>query len=123
MFLKFQLLLIWFMFHNRLIKLLNIIILQDLLKYLSEHYASFSKGHKAIADYIIQNYDTAAFMTAVKLGTAVGISESTVVRFAYEVGYDGYPKLQKALQEMVRNQLTSTQRIAITDETGGEAIY
>ena len=95
---------------------------KDLLKYLTEHYSSFSKGHKAIADYIIQNYDTAAFMTAVKLGTAVGISESTVVRFAYEVGYDGYPKLQKALQEMVRNQLTSTQRIAITDETGGEAI-
>ena len=72
---------------------------------------SFSKGHKAIGKYIIENYDKAAFMTASKLGRAVGVSESTVVRFATELGYNGYPKLQKALQELIRAKLTSVQRI------------
>ena len=75
---------------------------------------SFSKGQKRIALYIEEHYDKAAFMTAAKLGETVGVSESTVVRFATELGYDGYPKLQKAMQEMIRNKLTSVQRIEVT---------
>ena len=73
--------------------------------------AGFSKGQPRIAGYILQNYDKAAFMTASKLGKLVGVSESTVVRFASELGYDGYPSMQRALQEMIRSRLTSTQRI------------
>ncbi len=76
-------------------------------------YPEFSKGQKLIAKYISENYDKAAFMTASKLGKTVGVSESTVVRFATELGYDGYPALQKAIQEMIRNRLTSVQRIDV----------
>lgn len=76
----------------------------------------FSKGQKRIAAYILENYDKAAFMTASKLGTLVGVSESTVVRFASELGYDGYPSMQHALQEMIRSRLTSTQRIQAAGE-------
>ncbi len=76
----------------------------------------FSKGQKRIALYIEEHYDKAAFMTASKLGETVGVSESTVVRFATELGYDGYPKLQKAMQEMIRNKLTSVQRIEVTGD-------
>jgi DNA-binding MurR/RpiR family transcriptional regulator len=72
---------------------------------------TFSKGQKRIGTYILENYDKAAFMTASKLGSLVGVSESTVVRFAAELGYDGYPSMQRALQEMIRSRLTSTQRI------------
>ncbi len=72
-----------------------------------------SKGQKAIAAYLLNSYDKAAHMTAVKLGETVNVSESTVVRFAYMLGYDGYPKLQKGLQEMLRNKLTSVQRAEI----------
>ena len=75
---------------------------------------SLSKGQKRIALFIEEHYDKAAFMTASKLGETVGVSESTVVRFATELGYDGYPKLQKAMQEMIRNKLTSVQRIEVT---------
>lgn len=71
----------------------------------------FSKGQRLIAKYILENYDKAAFMTAGKLGKTVGVSESTVVRFAAELGYDGYPGMRKALQEMIRSRLTSVQRI------------
>ena len=77
---------------------------------------TFSKGQKRIADYILQNYDKAAFMTASKLGKLSGVSESTVVRFAAELGYDGYPAMQKALQEMIRNKLTSIQRIEVSND-------
>ena len=80
---------------------------------------SFSKGQKRIALYIEEHYDKAAFMTASKLGEAVGVSESTVVRFATELGYDGYPQLQKAMQEMIRNKLTSVQRIEVTSSRIG----
>ena len=80
---------------------------------------SFSKGQKKIALYIEEHYDKAAFMTASKLGETVGVSESTVVRFATELGYDGYPKLQKAMQEMIRNKLTSVQRIEVTSSRIG----
>lgn len=75
---------------------------------------SFSKGQKIIAKYIIENPDVVAFMTASKLGTTVGVSESTVVRFATEIGYSGYPALQQAIQEMIRNKLTSVQRLEMT---------
>lgn len=75
---------------------------------------NLSKGQRAIADYIINHYENAAFITAAKLGAAVGVSESTVVRFAVELGYDGYPKMQSAIQEMLRDKLTSVQRIEIT---------
>ena len=81
---------------------------------------SFSKGQKRIALYIEEHYDKAAFMTASKLGETVGVSESTVVRFASELGYDGYPKLQKAMQEMIRNKLTSVQRIEVTSSRIGD---
>ena len=80
----------------------------------------FSKGQKAIARYIETHYDKAAFMTASKLGETVGVSESTVVRFAAELGYDGYPKLQKAMQEMIRDKLTSVQRIEVTANRIGD---
>ncbi len=80
---------------------------------------SFSKGQKRIALYIEEHYDKAAFMTASKLGQTVGVSESTVVRFATELGYDGYPRLQKAMQEMIRNKLTSVQRIEVTSSRIG----
>lgn len=81
---------------------------------------SFSKGQKRIAHYIEEHYDKAAFMTASKLGETVGVSESTVVRFATELGYEGYPKLQKAMQEMIRNKLTSVQRIEVTSTRIGD---
>ena len=75
-----------------------------------------SKGQKLISEYIVNNYDKAAFMTASRLGKEVGVSESTVVRFASMLGYDGYPKLQKALQELIRNKLTTVQRIEMSSE-------
>ncbi len=75
---------------------------------------SFSKGQRRIASYIEEHYDEAAFMTAARLGEVVGVSESTVVRFATQIGYDGYPFLQKAMQEMIRDKLNSMQRIEVT---------
>ena len=86
-------------------------VAKSILHTIESGMAGFSKGQKRIANYILQNYDKAAFMTASKLGTKVGVSESTVVRFASEPGYDGYPSMQRALQEMIRSRLTSTQRI------------
>lgn len=85
----------------------------NLLNVLSKGNYKFSKGQRAIAKFILNNYDKAAFMTAGKLGEIVGVSESTVVRFATELGYDGYPTMRKALQEMIRNRLTSVQRIEV----------
>lgn len=75
-----------------------------------------SKGQRRIADYIAENYDKVAFMTAGRLGKTVGVSESTVVRFAAELGYDGYPGMRKAIQEMIRNRLTSVQRIEVAKD-------
>lgn len=96
---------------------------KDLFSVINEKLPSFSKGHKLIANYILAHYDKAAFMTAQKLGKTVGISESTVVRFASMLGYDGYPALQKALQEMMRSRLTAVQRIEVTsDLMNGEDI-
>ena len=89
---------------------------KDILTVIGEESKSFSKGQRLIARYITENYDKAAFMTAGKLGKTVGVSESTVVRFATELGYDGYPGMRKAMQEMVRSRLTSVQRIAIAKD-------
>jgi DNA-binding MurR/RpiR family transcriptional regulator len=89
---------------------------RDILSVIEEAANSFSKGQRNIARYISENYDKAAFMTASKLGETVGVSESTVVRFASELGYDGYPAMRKALQEMVRNCLTSVQRIEVSKD-------
>lgn len=84
---------------------------KSVLHTIESNFNGFSKGQKRIATYILQNYDKAAFMTASKMGKLVEVSESTVVRFASELGYDGYPSMQRALQEMIRSRLTSTQRI------------
>ena len=91
----------------------------DILSLLQENAYKFSKGQRAIANYIISSYDKAAFMTASRLGTAVGVSESTVVRFAMELGFNGYPAMQKAMQEMVMNRLTATQRIEVANDRIG----
>ena len=92
----------------------------DILSMLQNLEPTFSKGQRRIARYIVESYDKAAFMTASRLGKAVGVSESTVVRFAMELGYDGYPGMQKALQEMVANRLTSVQRIEVTNDRIGD---
>ena len=88
----------------------------DILTILQSQAHTFSKGQRLIAKYITDSYDKAAFMTASKLGKKVGVSESTVVRFAVELGYDGYPSMQKAMQEMVLNRLTSVQRIEVAND-------
>ena len=91
---------------------------QDMNSQLSERIrqnsAGFSKGQRAIARYIEEHSDKVAFMTASKLGATVGVSESTVVRFATEIGYSGYPALQQAMQEMIRSKMTSVQRLEMT---------
>lgn len=92
----------------------------DILSILKAKAPNFSKGQRRIALYITDFYDKAAFMTASCLGKTVGVSESTVVRFAVELGYDGYPSMQKAMQEMVLNRLTSVQRIGVTNDRLGD---
>ena len=93
---------------------------RDILALINKENRRFSKGQKQIAKFITENYDKAAFMTADKLGRTVGVSESTVVRFASELGYDGYPGMRKAMQDMVRNRLTAVQRIEVAKETIGQ---
>ena len=93
----------------------------DLLKIIQEKQSTFSKGQKQISSFILAHYDKAAYMTAAKLGALVGVSESTVVRFANELGFAGYPELQHSLQEMIRSKLTTIQRIEITNDRIGES--
>ncbi len=93
---------------------------EDFLGLLQQKEADFSKGQKRISRYITESYDKAAFMTASKLGKTVGVSESTVVRFAVELGYDGYPSMQKAMQEMVLNRLTAVQRMGVANDRIGD---
>ena len=88
---------------------------QELIQRLNHSGKKLSKSHRRIAECIVTHYDKVVFMTASKLGEYVGVSESTVVRFAMELGFDGYPHLQKAMQEMIRSKLTSLQRIEVTD--------
>lgn len=93
---------------------------RDVLGAIQENMHTFSKGQKKIAGYILESYDKAAFMTASRLGQRVGVSESTVVRFASELGYDGYPDMQRCLQKMIRNRLTTVQRIEVTNDRLGD---
>jgi len=89
---------------------------EDLISRIQEHYPKLSKSQKIIAEYILNHYDKAAFMTASKLGEKVGVSESTVVRFANTLGYDGYPELHDALQELIKLKLTTVQRLELSDD-------
>ncbi len=97
---------------------------KDLMRLIQGKFIRLSKGQKLIAEYILKNYDKAAFMTAAKLGISVGVSESTVVRFAIELGFSGYPKLQKALQELIKNKLTTVQRLELRNDyfSDGDAL-
>ena len=93
----------------------------DLLKKIEDRLSGFSKSQKLIANFILQHYEKAAYMTALKLGSAVGVSESTVVRFAIELGFEGYPQLQRSLQSHIKNKLTSLQRMDVTrNRIGGD---
>ena len=94
---------------------------RDILSFIDQNISTFSKGQKQIASYIKEHYDKAAFMTAAKLGREVGVSESTVVRFVLEFGFEGYPEFQKALQELIRAKLTSVQRVEVTDNLIGNS--
>lgn len=93
----------------------------NILNIIEKNMRDFSKGQRNIATYILDHYDKAAYMTASKLGQAAGVSESTVVRFAFELGFDGYPELQQELAEMIKNKLTSLQRIDVADEQIGDS--
>lgn len=93
----------------------------DLLKTIQQNLNTLSKGQRQIAAFMLEHYDKAAYMTAAKLGALVGVSESTVVRFAIELGFDGYPELQHSLQELIRTKLTTLQRIEITNDRIGDA--
>lgn len=95
-------------------------MMRNLLSEIEAKMPTFSKGQKLISHYILENYDKAAYMTASKLGSIVRVSESTVVRFAIELGYAGYPEFQHALQELVRTHLTSFQRMEVTNHLIGD---
>lgn len=88
----------------------------DLMSKIKNNFHKFSKGQKMIAQFIIEHYDKAAFMTAAKIAERVDVSESTVVRFATFLGYSGYPEMQKALQVLIKNKLTAVQRIGLNDD-------
>ncbi len=94
----------------------------NLLDRLNLEYDSMSKGQKLISDYIMRNYYKAAFMTAATLSETVGVSESTIVRFAYALGYDGYPKMQKELQDVIQNRMNTIQRLSLMDGLSSEDI-
>lgn len=93
---------------------------RNLLKEIEDSIPKFSKSQKIISKYILENYDKAAYMTASKLGATVSVSESTVVRFALELGFEGYPEFQHSLQEIVRIRLTSFQRMDVTNNLIGD---
>lgn len=93
---------------------------KNLLREIEDKLPKFSKSQKIISKYILENYDKAAYMTASRLGSAVGVSESTVVRFALELGFEGYPEFQHSLQETVRIKLTSFQRMDVTNSLIGD---
>ena len=96
---------------------------KQLISNINMQYMKLSKGQKLIAKYILENYDKVAFMTAAKLSEEVGVSESTVVRFANALGYSGYPKLQEALEELIKNKLTTVQRVEMIDENKSDSEY
>ncbi|PHV71182.1 N-acetylmannosamine kinase [Sporanaerobium hydrogeniformans] len=88
----------------------------DLIHRIRKNMSKLSKGQRLIANYVLEHYEKAVYLTAARLGTIVGVSESTVVRFANELGYDGYPKFQEALEELVKNRLTAMQRLEVTTD-------
>ena len=94
---------------------------KDILKLIDENLPSFSKGQRQIATYISKHYDKAAYMTAAKLGAEVAVSESTVVRFVMELGFEGYPEFRRALLALIRSKLTAVQRIEVTNNLIGDA--
>lgn len=94
---------------------------KDILRLIDESSSEFSKGQRQIAAYVVEHYDKAAYMTAAKLGKEVGVSESTVVRFVMELGFEGYPEFRKALLELVRSKLTAVQRIEVTNSLIGDS--
>ena len=96
--------------------------MSSVLQTIRQQMDGFSKGQKRIAEYILSDYDKAAFMTAAKLGKTAQVSESTVVRFASELGYSGYPAMQKALQGLIRGRLTSVQRIRASEMEEGDLL-
>ena len=96
---------------------------KDLLSRIKDNYNKLSKGQKLIATYVMDNYDKVAFMTASKLGDNVGVSESTVVRFANALGYKGYPNLQKELQELIKTKLTTIQRVELSDAYKDQSFF
>ena len=95
---------------------------QDMIARLNRSGRKLSKSHRRIAEYIAQYYDKAVYMTASRLGEMVGVSESTVVRFAVAMGYEGYPELQQSLQELVRHRLTATQRFEMTSDISESSV-
>ena len=95
--------------------------MNDVLKLIEDSYHGFSKGQRRIADYIKEHYDIAAYMTAAKLGETVDVSESTVVRFVMELGFEGYPEFKRALAGLVRSKLTAVQRIKVTNSLIGDS--
>lgn len=98
----------------------EVVMKQNLLKHIEENMSRFSKRQKQISIYLLENYDKAAYMTASKLGSIVKVSESTVVRYANELGFDGYPQLQSALQELTKTNLTAYQRVEVTNSLIGD---
>lgn len=98
----------------------GIFMKRDLLMTIRNQMPTFSKGQKLIANFVLEHYEKAAYMTASKLGSLVGVSESTVVRFASELDFAGYPEFQRALQELIRNMLTAVQRIEVTNDLIGD---
>ena len=97
--------------------------MDNLLRTIQNQLNSFSKGQQRIARYILESYEQAAFMTAARLGETVGVSESTVVRFAYALGLEGYPALQDRLQELVLGHLTSVQRARLADRIPRDQVF
>ncbi len=94
---------------------------KDIISRMNERFMKMSKGHKAIAAFISDHYDEAAFMTAAKIGLTVGVSESTVVRFATALGYDGYPEFQSALADWVQSKLNRVQKMGTKYKNNSEA--
>ena len=97
----------------------------DLTSRLANPALRLSKSQRLLAEYITEHCDKAVFLTANRLGDAVGVSESTVVRFAVRLGYDGYPELQRAVQELIRNKLTAVQRLEVTSDllSGADVLH
>lgn len=96
---------------------------QNVLSLIEKSIETASKGHKKIGEYLLKNYISAAYMTAQKLSEETGVSESTVVRYAIELGFDGYPKLQEALKNLMKNKMTSVQRIEVAEERVGSNVF